>query len=162
MCLGEQQVVSVSSKRCNPLMLVCLQEYGDEPPLFMDEEKQKAVSQLQEQRTQQAMSSLAIKLYRKQLKLSGMYEGSKLAIMDHYHVRLTGLSKDAFFVGLMKVSAPRGAKSVSTGKTKAVSAPAKRRKVGARVNDDDDYQMTGVLDENAPVRKSARSANKSK
>jgi hypothetical protein len=43
MCLGEEQVVSVSSKRWSPLMLVCTQEYGDEPPLFMDEEKQKAV-----------------------------------------------------------------------------------------------------------------------
>lgn len=155
-------MVSVQAKRCNTLMSIFVQDYGDEPPLFNDKEKQKAVSQLQTQRAKQTMSLMVIALYRERLKREHAYEGSKLALMDEYEVRLSGLSSDPFLVGLMKVSRARSASAPSDKRTKVAAPRAKRKKAGADVNDDDDFQMTGTIDKDAPLRRSARNQNKGK
>lgn len=63
------------------------------------------------------------------LKAGGKYEGSKLALMDHYHVKLSELSSWAFVVSLSvdKEPATHSAKHVkaSPHPKKAAAAPKK-------------------------------------
>ena len=86
-----------------------LKESVSEAAEFDDLAHKKYFSSIQMAHQDIRCIQATLKVLRQQLHVNGTYNGSKLALMDHYHVKLSELSSWPFVVGLLP--SPKGEKA---------------------------------------------------
>jgi hypothetical protein len=73
--------------------------YGDNAPNFDDDQRQKQIGQLQPSHQRMRSTQALLREMRVRLRQNNRYKGSKLEIMDHFHVKLSELSEWPLYLG---------------------------------------------------------------
>jgi len=93
---------------------------GDEKevPLFDDGTLRPALADMDQHAKRLAASRALIGQFREQLRRSGRYEGSKMALMDHYQVKRSDFSVWPIYVVTWKVVRPKEPRAKAHKRTK--------------------------------------------